>query len=377
MVFFLLFSTELGVSLSYHWGLDIYEACPTCVRAHELRTCDGETIVTFKLCDEHAATDEKTCDMTMLNEIRHLVYPLYSTVPNPKVSRKDLQKNIKITTIEPTRPRTRRSVNPEPEALPYPTIQYGHAKGCIKSDAPDVVIKSATAVKAMDDYAKIRLDNINALLDAGVEFVDVDAGLDFSKSRSSSSSSDRDIDLAAIFAQAAQQEATELMLAEKKRLEECLTTSSLTKGLYFKRCNGEYRNALDDVLGMHHHGERDLANTNGFMKEASSIGSVPECDPASASRAAVTATTDYGYALHPDTTTLPSIFPGKNATEGDAGDATEMSSTFFPQPETFKFTTDILKGREDMVRSGAVDDADLCCTCWTFHRQEKRAKGRD
>ncbi|KAI1619874.1 hypothetical protein EDD37DRAFT_196029 [Exophiala viscosa] len=356
MVFFMVFGDDLKVPLSYHWGLDIYEACPTCVRAHELRTCNGETIVTFELCEEHAATDEKTFDLTMLNEIRHLVHPLYSTVPDPKISRKDLRKNVKITTMEPSnwsrhpsRPNRKLTVSDEIESLPLPTIKYAHAKGCIYSDAPDVVIKSADAVKAMDEHAKTRLDNINALLDAGVEFVDVDAGHDFSKSRSSSSSSDRDIDLAAIFAQAAQQEATEIMLAEKKRLEECLATSSLTKGLYFKRCNGVYRNALDDVL--------ERANVS--VKEAS------------------TNSTNYGYALHPDTTAaLPYIFPGKNASGGHAADAKEMSYMSFPAPETFKFTTDILKGREDMVRSGAVSDTDLCCTCWIFHRQEKRARGR-
>jgi hypothetical protein len=53
MVFVILFDYTLDVPLFYHWGQDMYEACPSCVRAHELRTCDGETTVSFEICKKH------------------------------------------------------------------------------------------------------------------------------------------------------------------------------------------------------------------------------------------------------------------------------------------------------------------------------------
>jgi hypothetical protein len=53
MVFVILFDCTLDVPLFYHWGQDMYEACPSCVRAHELRTCDGETTVSFEICKKH------------------------------------------------------------------------------------------------------------------------------------------------------------------------------------------------------------------------------------------------------------------------------------------------------------------------------------
>jgi hypothetical protein len=44
-------------------------------------------------------------------------------------------------------------------------------------------------------------------------------------------------------------------------------------------------------------------------------------------------------------------------------------------PETFIFTSSILMNREAMVRSGAVDDDDLCLTGWGYNRLERRVKG--
>lgn len=365
----------------------------------------------------------------MLNEIRELVHPLFSTVPEPEVSRKTLRKNIKFTTVEPTRAGRRaltRNKDKENDAydtkdLPYPVISYGHAKGCIYSDTPDVVIKSADAVKAMDDDARTRLANINALLAADVDFIDAD--LDFSKgSRSSTShstsisgasslSSTDGADLAAIFARAVQQEAAEVMLAEKRRLEECLATSGLTKGLYLKRCNGEYRNALDDVLGGTH-GDSDKApvkedsSTDKVVVKDPSIGQTPVKEKSSTDSAPVKEksstqpsagpasspadipemanpnSTDYGYAILGDKA-LPSVFSrltvasspkAQDDDDTDAKAGSKMSRMSFPKPEKLKFTSDMLKNREAMVRNGAVDDHNLCYTYWTFHRLAKRAE---
>lgn len=54
MVLVIFFTLGLPSPLMYSWGQDVYEACPLCARAHELRTCDGETKVTFQLCEDHA-----------------------------------------------------------------------------------------------------------------------------------------------------------------------------------------------------------------------------------------------------------------------------------------------------------------------------------
>ncbi|KIW28546.1 uncharacterized protein PV07_08200 [Cladophialophora immunda] len=56
---------------------------------------------------------------------------------------------------------------------------------------------------------------------------------------------------------AAEREAWALLHAEKERLQASLATSSLAKGLYFKRCNGQWVNAVDDVLVVGSRGDRN------------------------------------------------------------------------------------------------------------------------
>lgn len=53
MAFEITFSRTLDGPLSYLWGDDKYEACPDCARALENRTCDGETEVSWEICEKH------------------------------------------------------------------------------------------------------------------------------------------------------------------------------------------------------------------------------------------------------------------------------------------------------------------------------------
>jgi hypothetical protein len=166
--------------------------------------------------------------------------------------------------------------------VPSVKTSYAHAKGCAHSDDPDVVFRSREAVEAMDQFARERLANINALLEVGVDYElspgpgiesvmscqdhgergftsDVKRGEDCT-SRSGSVASIQSAhganSDAGFSAEAAvrlillnsESEARSLLRAEKTRLEECLATSSLAKGMYFKRCNGQWISALGDVL---------------------------------------------------------------------------------------------------------------------------------
>ncbi|OAP58952.1 hypothetical protein AYL99_06249 [Fonsecaea erecta] len=327
MVCFIVFKTSLSSPLSFHWDHDIYEACPACVRAHELRTCDGKTKVTFEICSRHrdirdAGTRVESTELfdSVLKDIRTLVHPLYSPVPTfplatstssiTATSREDLRKKVKITTAAGHDAVTARGVVTAGEArftataagngrhtfsgtgdttpsssssrsgevdLPWPEITYAHGGGCIASPEPEVVLKPKAAVEAMDQYARERLKNITALLDNGVSSslgpgldIDIDIDADTTdadaedtesllgestltsskccKDMSSCSSSSMALLLSSDVRAAAAREAQVFLRAEKKRLQACLATSSLAKGLYFKRCNGQWVNAVDDVL---------------------------------------------------------------------------------------------------------------------------------
>ena len=246
----------------------------------------------------------------MLNEIRDIVHPLFSSVPPPELDRKQLLKKIKITTADLPRPHLRTrgqptinvttsttgrndNTNDGGDILPHPVVRYAHGKGCVYSDKPDVVVKSAEFVKTVDAFARTRLDNLTRLLDAGITYVDNDLELACTRNETSTPTSsaastspssaspsetesdsdfdtnttttsftsssarrgveddghaDLDISLTRLFARLAANEVTDKMRSEQIRLQACLATSSLAKGLYWKRCNGVFRNALDDEL---------------------------------------------------------------------------------------------------------------------------------
>ncbi|KAH0835322.1 hypothetical protein AYO21_01544 [Fonsecaea monophora] len=306
MVFLIVFETALPRPLSFQWGHDIYEACPVCVRAHELRTCDGETKVTFEICQKHKDITESTAlDEAVLKELRTLVHPLYSPVPTfPTVtstitfkSREDLRKEVKVTTVTENTTVTQRTPTKKGHTteagrmhhipgesasgrvrelgLPQPKITYAHGGGCIYSDEPDLVFKPRTAVVETDQHARERLRNIAALLDSGISCnlgpeldIDPDADmhallgedtvLDLGRYQSTSTLPPSDFTdsqpttpaalVRRMINVAAHDEARAILSAEKERLEEYLATSSLAKALYFKRCNGQWVNAVGDVL---------------------------------------------------------------------------------------------------------------------------------
>ncbi|KAK5193797.1 hypothetical protein LTR96_007734 [Exophiala xenobiotica] len=535
MVFFILFNPSLDTPLSYHWGQDIYEACPLCTRAHECRTCDGETDITFQLCDHHCNVDEMAYDPAMLNEIRNTVHPLYSSVPSPELDRKQLLKKIKITTADlpraPLRWRGQPSTinvpisttgkydnnntnngcdgNADGDILPHPVISHAHGKGCVYSDKPDVVLKSAEFVKTIDTFARMRLENLTRLLDAGITYVDDDlkvactrrdetstppsatstaasttsaspastsetdselSDLDTNTTATSFTSAssrgdekeDADVDvdvdsisLTRLFARLAANEVTAKMRSEQMRLQACLETSSLAKGLYWKRCNGVYRNALDDELlpatasasvsvsatastttttdcdstgkgkaimaedkeevnvhvdhGHHHGGAQTLSgygyavlasperarqqfrrtnsqassvNARDLSPGSSSIG-IGTPPPLSAPTSTPTSSQVSSISSTPSPPPPHGCETGSEELERKRGDYEEdhddpefsMIHLVRANPETFTFTSSILMNREAMVRSGAVDDDDLCLTGWGYNRLERRVKG--
>ncbi|KIY02588.1 uncharacterized protein Z520_01053 [Fonsecaea multimorphosa CBS 102226] len=311
MVLLIVFKSSLLGPLSFDWDHDIYEACPACVRAHELRTCDGKTKVTFETCQKHRDAADTQAESTaledaVLKEIRSLVHPLYSPIPTFPVitstitakSKEDLRKKVKVTTVTEHQhqhtvvsrrgvhaPATRgngRDISGKATARemdqPWPEIKYAHGGGCIYSPEPEVVLKPRAAVAVMDQYAREKLRNITALLDSGITCtlgpqldVEPDADMDSrfgagtqgslrpgpgssgstcvaaAAADDESTLSPATLMLRAINAAAAA-EARALLVAEKERLEACLATSALAKGLYFKRCNGQCVNALGDVL---------------------------------------------------------------------------------------------------------------------------------
>ncbi|OAL38810.1 hypothetical protein AYO20_02016 [Fonsecaea nubica] len=255
--------------------------------------------------DTRVKTESTALDEAVLKELRTLVHPLYSPVPTfPTVtstitvkSREDLRKEVKVTTVTENTTDTQRSPRkrghttgagrkrhiPGESAssrvreldLPRPEITYAHGGGCIYSEEPDVVFKPRTAVVETDQHARERLRNIVALLDSGISCnlgpeldIDPDADvhalfgedtvLDLGRYQSTSTLPPSDFTdgqpttpsalVRRMINAAAHDEARAILSAEKERLEECLATSSLAKGLYFKRCNGQWVNAVGDVL---------------------------------------------------------------------------------------------------------------------------------
>ena len=48
-----LLDPEQALPVQFDFKACLYHVCPNCARAHELRTCHGELIVTFDLCEKH------------------------------------------------------------------------------------------------------------------------------------------------------------------------------------------------------------------------------------------------------------------------------------------------------------------------------------
>ncbi|KIW89027.1 uncharacterized protein Z519_10512 [Cladophialophora bantiana CBS 173.52] len=466
MVFLVVFKTSLPCPLSYHWGQDIYEACPGCVHAHELRTCDGETRITFQMCRRHSDTAQSTAlDEAVLNEIRTLIHPFYSPLPTFPIvtgtttvkSREDLCKKVKITTATSGR---RISSKGSELNLPRPEITYAHGNGCIYSQEPDVVLKPRAAVAVMDQYAKERLRNIVALLESGI-CCNLGAQLDTILNKDDQVCEGKDsshfetapnsgldncpatllsevaadessrVALARHAFSAAANEAQALLRAEKQRLEECLATSPLAKGIYWKRCNGQWVNGLGDVLVDSGRVENEGAMVAGTeargvmmdkegVDERGSIGAAStlaqDCvDEGVADLSTLTWTStpsltmsttaaksisslSLGSPNSSNTTPLKTtVCTGSldvpNSADSKAGQygyallchddvspglGAQLSSSLFASQaclaNSSSFEYVMLQNREQLVRSGQCREEDLCITCWAYNRAAVRAQ---
>ncbi|KAG9771986.1 hypothetical protein KCU88_g6241, partial [Aureobasidium melanogenum] len=321
------FSNKLSDPCCYHWGYENYRACPVCVRAHELRTCDGETFVSFHLCERHAETRYKgNMEDWMLTYVRTLVHPYYSPIYSQDTTCKKPGTEISLSTndrppfdrnnpaecwdqLSKSQQKNRKRRRPKLTApavlvFPEPKVTWAHAKGCFHSDKPDVVIKDKDEVKLMDQFAKQRLQNINDLLNgpidailddhmrqsrdliynriaqeeredklyhdeelsreyeafSGVEVnnplidpndsaqVDEVGGDDRIADNKKTSGQNRDKKKVHPLIQAFEEDAKKYLVWEKARLEALIPLSSVAKAFYFKRCNGEYRNGVQDIL---------------------------------------------------------------------------------------------------------------------------------
>ncbi|KIW11171.1 hypothetical protein PV08_10471 [Exophiala spinifera] len=446
-------------------------------------------------------SDEEAYDADTLNYIRDTIYPLYSTVPEAKEERKSILKHVKVSTVSRPKPLWRRK-DPTPsnitytrnnkteveddddnDSLPIPVVTYVHGKGCVFSDSPDVVIKPADFVKAIDDLAKTRHDELAKMLEAktsqseqvpyteGGRTRAVSTWTSSSDTESSSNSASsthgstvsetsttsptctstasweegsesksvyyerrkaekakEDAELVDLMARLVAEETTTRVRNEMGRLQACMATSSLTKGLYFKRCNGMFRNALDDELLLLVPGASSasasasashVSNTSTVQKGteatkfksdksesskmstvatattstttvdlAATVGGVAEIAPgATKVETCVGACTlsGAGYALLAHEENVPtsptSSTYGDGDTDSDDNNGEKDMATFFAavehvraNPQLFKFTTPILMSREALVRDGKVEATSLEETSWFFNNLQRRVR---
>lgn len=174
-------------------------------------------------------------------------------------------------------------------------IVFAHADGCSRSEKPDVVIISPTAISHLDDIARTRLGNIMTILDSDIPTARVALNI------------------------------------ERKRLENCLAASNTAKGMYMKRCTGEYRNALDDEL------IPDPSAPNGYRPS------------------------DFGYAV----LDLEAQCEKKRWTYNDKG---------WPNPIPTTFTYLKLKTQLEHVANGKESEQDFLQTAWYMTRSGKRSE---
>ena len=240
-------------------------------------------------------------DYATLNDIRTFMHPLYSPVPSFPIttstvtanSRTELESMVKV---KPFLEHRAADWSDEPWTtlkIPCPEISYAHANGCIYSDLPDVVLKSSKAVQTTDRLEEGGPADINALVEVrddhelssvfDKELVlkvvreDCIKGSESGSEKDASSTSDSECSsrlsdtttnteehapstMERVFSEAAESEARIHLRAEKVRLEESLATSRLAKGMYFKRCNGDWVSGVGDIL---RHGKSQNIAGNG------------------------------------------------------------------------------------------------------------------
>ncbi|KAK5057563.1 hypothetical protein LTR84_011563 [Exophiala bonariae] len=276
--------------VKFNYQTDKYHVCPDCARAHELRTCNGEITITFEFCENHLDAPKNPCfDQVLLDEIRediHTLYPFDSSLDTTSAECKPILLYADYSYVskwDKTKPAE-------------PVIFYAHTKGCSRSESPEVLIISANAIALMDDIATKRLHNIITILDANIQTSEHPK-----------------------------------LLGERTRLESCLSACKTAKGMYMKRCNGEYRNSLDDEI------IPDPTEPNGYRPS------------------------DMGYAM----LDMEGPCEKKRWTYGDNG---------WPNPIPTTFTYKKLKIELGKVAEGKATEHDFLVTVWYSTRSGKRSE---
>lgn len=161
--------------------------------------------------------NSKGFDQILLDEIRediHTLYPYDSSLDTTPAEWKpillyaDYSFVIKWDAVE----------------MVQPDVVYAHAEGCCRTDNPDFIIISLDSIALLDQIVAKRLENIVTILESGISTLE-----------------------------------RPRLLAERSRLEHSLGSNNKAKGVYLRRCNGEFRNSLDDEI------ISDLAAPNGLL----------------------------------------------------------------------------------------------------------------
>lgn len=177
----------------------------------------------------------------------------------------------------------------------YPVITYEHVSGCAQSPQPHTVVIPPAAVQIMEEAAKKRLEELAEQIKAEPDSYDND-----------------------------------LRYLEQARLCHCLAASQATKCTYTKRCNGEYRNDLDDIV---------------IIDPEASDGVVPS---------------DHGFAI----LDVDGVY-------GD--DKTVFGSNGMALPVPFSFTYRNLKSLFEMAEQSQITQHQLIVHCWLRIRNAKKA----
>jgi hypothetical protein len=211
-----LLTYSVNTPYQYNWSQDAYMVCPDCVRAHERRFCNATVKISFRVCSKHiSAVEDEEFEQAILDDLRRTIHPLHSTVPPAALPRKVFREHY--IAIAYNWDEEDLSKDQKIGALGQPTITYDHTDGCIYSSTPSTITVPTSAIHEMDKLALMRLENINLLLDSNLQIHE-----------------------------------RPHLRAETIRLEKEIKTSNVAKGVFSKRCNGDYRNALGDYITLKH-----------------------------------------------------------------------------------------------------------------------------
>lgn len=173
----------------------------------------------------------KNFDQILLDEIRqdiHTLYPYDSSLDTTPAEWKPILLYVDYSDVTKW----------DAVEMVEPVIVYAHAAGCCRTNDPDFIIVSLDSIALLDKIVAKRLENIVTILESGIPTLE-----------------------------------RPKLLAERSRLEHCLGSNNKAKGVYLRRCNGEFRNSLDDEI------ISDLAAPNGRLPSELGYSIVDEEGP--------------------------------------------------------------------------------------------------